>query len=154
LEVNEPVINGLPQFIIETIPTKGSENFLDFARVRPLHMQWEAGRKVEDVSGIAFWLRVRVAQGDPACLFWSTEDGKKKIVAVTGYRGGYKNFEGEMQISEIGADGKMIKTWVKSSEVLQKGKSLRDCGGDSFYIIYPKKSLVAESAPSEGTLKY
>jgi hypothetical protein len=112
------------------------------ALIIPVSISWEKGRKVDDVKGIALWLKVKIAQGDPACLFFSKPDGSKKIVAVTGYRGGYKNFEGEMQITEIGEDGKLVKSWMKSAEVLQKGKSPRDCGGDSFYIIYPIKPLV------------
>jgi hypothetical protein len=123
------------------------------AKIAHVSYGWEPGRKADEVSGIPLWLKIKAAAGDPVCLFWDDGEGSKRVVAVTGYRGGYKNFDGELRITWVGEGNELAHSWVTGAEVLQKGKTQRDCGGDGFYIIYPKKPLAAEVKTSEETNK-
>jgi serine/threonine protein kinase len=125
----------------------GEDRFQDRMGARAtwkhLSKHWQKERKPTEVPGVATIAKMKVAQGEPVVMLFGKDSQNLALVAVTGYRGGFLNTSGEMQITLL-HEQKLVSKWVTADEFLTKCSPLNESGGICCYVGYPEASLKTE----------
>lgn len=108
-----------------------------------LSKYWSKERKPTEVPGVATIAKMKIAQGEPVVMLFRKDGQSLGIVAVTGYRGGFLNSAGEVQLTLL-HEQKLVSKWVTAEEFLIKCSPLNESDGICCYIGYPKISLKVE----------
>lgn len=112
------------------------------AKWKLLSKYWPKERDPTSVRGLAIWAKIKVAQGDPVVMLYSEDGSRLNLAAITGYRGGLMNPEGEIELTLLD-DNKHISKWFSEKDFLLRCSPRTKNGqADGYcYIAYPIVSL-------------
>ncbi len=131
------------------IPDVLTPEMLNWAEGTPRlgqHTDWKRlskfwqNRDPQKVIGVADVARIKVAQGEPPLMVFDNGEGNLEVVVVSGYRGGYCNPKGEIQLSVLN-EGRLVGKWMSVSDFLLKCSPRQGDGEYGCYIGYPQTSL-------------
>lgn len=110
---------------------------------------WRKDRDPKTVIAVATIARIKVAQGEPVLMAFDKGLDQLAVGVVSGYRGGYSNPNGHIQVTFFENKG-LVAKWYPVSEFLVRCAPRNRRGEYGCYIGYPKISLLKKTDSTEG----